>query len=281
MAGTITTASLFALKQRCERIACLTCYDAAFAQLLERAGVEVLLVGDSLGMVIQGRSTTVPVTLEQMVYHSRCVSRVAAHSLVIADMPFMSYATPDRALETAARLMGEGGAAMVKLEGGEALVETVARLTAFGAPVCAHLGLLPQSVHLLGGYRVQGRETADAERIESDALALQDAGASLLVLECVPSALAARLSQRLQIPVIGIGAGNACDGQVLVLHDVLGLTPGTAPRFSKNFLAAAAAGNKAAAGDGAHSGFSIEAAIEGYVDAVKSGAFPAAEHTLA
>jgi 3-methyl-2-oxobutanoate hydroxymethyltransferase len=281
-ARTITTTSLLALKQRGERIACLTCYDAAFAKVLERSGVEVLLVGDSLGMVIQGQPTTVPVTLDQMVYHSRCVTRAAERSLVIADMPFMSYATPERAVEVAARLMGEGGAVMVKLEGGEAVVDTVARLTAFGAPVCAHLGLLPQSVHQLGGYRVQGREAADAERIEADALALQEAGASLLILECVPSALAAALAQRLRIPVIGIGAGNRCDGQVLVLHDVLGLTPGTAPRFSKNFLAelapAAVAG---AAGDGTGSDFSIEAAIKGYVEAVKSGAFPAPEHTLA
>ncbi|MBK1618222.1 3-methyl-2-oxobutanoate hydroxymethyltransferase [Lamprobacter modestohalophilus] len=285
-ARTITTTSLRALKQRGERIACLTCYDAAFARVLERSGVEVLLVGDSLGMVIQGQPTTVPVTLDQMVYHSRCVTRAAERSLVIADMPFMSYATPERAVAAAARLMGEGGAAMVKLEGGEPLVETVARLTAFGAPVCAHLGLLPQSVHQLGGYRVQGREAADAERIETEALALQDAGASLLILECVPSALAAALAQRLRIPVIGIGAGNRCDGQVLVLHDVLGLTPGAAPRFSKNFLAelasVAVAGSASVdASDGSGVAFGIEAAIKGYVEAVKSGAFPAPEHTLA
>ncbi|MCF8003983.1 MAG: 3-methyl-2-oxobutanoate hydroxymethyltransferase [Chromatiaceae bacterium] len=285
-ARTITTTSLLALKQRGERIACLTCYDAAFARVLERSGVEVLLVGDSLGMVIQGQPTTVPVTLDQMVYHSRCVTRAAERSLVIADMPFMSYATPERAVAAAARLMGEGGAAMVKLEGGEPLVETVARLTAFGAPVCAHLGLLPQSVHQLGGYRVQGREAAEAERIETEALALQDAGASLLILECVPSALAAALAQRLRIPVIGIGAGNRCDGQVLVLHDVLGLTPGAAPRFSKNFLAevasVAVAGSASVdASDGSGVAFGIEAAIKGYVEAVKSGAFPAPEHTLA
>ncbi|MBK5938706.1 3-methyl-2-oxobutanoate hydroxymethyltransferase [Halochromatium roseum] len=285
-ARTITTTSLLALKQRGERIACLTCYDAAFARVLERSGVEVLLVGDSLGMVIQGQPTTVPVTLDQMVYHSRCVTRAAERSLVIADMPFMSYATPERAVAAAARLMGEGGAAMVKLEGGEPLVEIVARLTAFGAPVCAHLGLLPQSVHQLGGYRVQGREAADAERIEAEALALQDAGASLLILECVPSALAAALAQRLRIPVIGIGAGNRCDGQVLVLHDVLGLTPGTAPRFSKNFLAelapAAVAGSGGVDADGGSgAAFGIDAAIKGYVEAVKSGAFPAPEHTLA
>ena len=276
-AEAITTTALRARKQRREPIACLTCYDAAFAHLLERAGVEVLLVGDSLGMVVQGQSTTVPVTLDQMVYHSRCVTRVAQQSLVIADLPFMSYATPERALESTARLMGEGGAAMVKLEGGAALAETVARLTAFGAPVCAHLGLLPQSIHQLGGYRVQGREAEMAARIEADALALQAAGASLLVLECVPSALATALAQRLQIPVIGIGAGKGCDGQVLVLHDILGLTPGKAPRFSKNFLADLGAG--ASADDRA--GISIEAAVRAYVAAVKAGAFPAPEHTLA
>lgn len=265
----ITNATLAALKERGERIACLTCYDAAFARLLEDAGVEVLLVGDSLGMVIQGQPTTVPVTVDHMVYHTRCVSRVARRGLIVADMPFMSYATPERALETAARLMGEGGAAMVKLEGGAALAETVSRLTAFGAPVCAHLGLLPQSVHQLGGYRIQGRDDAGAERIRADALALQGAGASMLVLECVPSVLAGALAATLRIPVIGIGAGNTCDGQVLVLQDMLGLTPGGGPRFSKNFLSDSAAG----AG--------IDAAIEAYVQAVKSGTFPASEHTLA
>ncbi|MFP4246135.1 MAG: 3-methyl-2-oxobutanoate hydroxymethyltransferase [Halochromatium sp.] len=308
-AEAMTTTTLLARKQRREPIACLTCYDAAFAQLLERAGVEVLLVGDSLGMVVQGQATTVPVSLEQMVYHSRCVTRVARQSLVIADLPFMSYATPERALESTARLMGEGGAAMVKLEGGAALAETVARLTAFGAPVCAHLGLLPQSIHQLGGYRVQGRDAEMAARIEADALALQAAGASLLVLECVPSALATALAQRLRIPVIGIGAGKGCDGQVLVLHDILGLTPGKAPRFSKNFLADLGAGGFAedqaddpsgAQADGAtadqaadrtgaaahgrpadRTGISIEAAVRAYVAAVKTGTFPAPEHTLA
>ncbi len=280
-AATVTTTTLLARKQRGEPIACLTCYDAAFAQLLERAGVEVLLVGDSLGMVVQGHSTTVPVTLDQMVYHSRCVTRVAEQSLVIADLPFMSYATPERALEAAARLMGEGGAAMVKLEGGGALAETVARLTALGAPVCAHLGLLPQSIHQLGGYRVQGRDAEMAARIEADALALQAAGASLLVLECVPSALATALAQRLRIPVIGIGAGQGCDGQVLVLHDILGLTPGKAPRFSKNFLAELSAGAQADDQASDRAGISIEAAVRAYVAAVKAGAFPASEQILA
>jgi 3-methyl-2-oxobutanoate hydroxymethyltransferase len=262
----MTSAGLAAMKRRGERIACLTCYDAAFTRLLESAGVEVLLVGDSLGMVLQGQPTTLPVTLTHMVYHTACVSRVAARALVIADMPFLSYATTDRALATAERLMGEGGASMLKLEGGAALADTVLRLTRFGAPVCAHLGLLPQSVHQFGGYRYQGKDDAGAARIEADALALQDAGASLLVLECVPAALAARLAGQLEIPVIGIGAGNACDGQVLVLHDMLGLLPGRAPRFSRDF---------AAAGGG------VPEALARYVAAVKDGSFPGPGETLA
>jgi len=265
----ITTASLAAFKQSREPIACLTCYDAAFAQLLERAGVELLLVGDSLGMVIQGHASTLAVTLDQMVYHTGCVSRAASRSLVVADMPFLSYATPQLALATAARLMGEGGATMVKLEGGAWLADTVSQLTRSGVPVCAHLGLLPQSVHQLGGYRVQGRDPAGAERIRADALSLQEAGASLLVLECVPSALAASLAQTLQIPVIGIGSGSRCDGQVLVLYDILGLTPGRVPRFSKNFIA------------GLDTGTGVEAAIAAYVAAVKAGEFPSLEQTLA
>jgi len=260
-----TNASLANMKRRGERIACLTCYDAAFCRVLEGAGVDVLLVGDSLGMVLQGHSTTVPVTLDHMVYHSRCVSRVSERALVIADMPFMSYASPERALAAAERLMGEGGAAMVKLEGAGPAVETTALLTRYGAPVCAHLGLLPQSVHQLGGYRYQGKDDDGAAVIRADALALQDAGASLLVLECVPAELAAALSAELLIPVIGIGAGNRCDGQVLVLHDMLGLTPGRPPRFSRNFMDA---------------GGSVSEAVAAYVAAVRSGAFPGPEHTL-
>jgi 3-methyl-2-oxobutanoate hydroxymethyltransferase len=260
----ITSATLVAMKRRGERIACLTCYDAAFARLLEAAGVEVLLVGDSLGMVLQGQPTTVPVKLDHMVYHSACVSRVAERALVIADMPFLSYATEDRALAAAERLMGEGGAAMVKLEGGAALADTVRRLTRFGAPVCAHLGLLPQSIHQLGGYRYQGKDDAGAARIRADALALQDAGASLLVLECVPAALAEALARELAVPVIGIGAGNGCDGQVLVLHDMLGLLPGRSPSFSRDFAAAAG---------------SVAAALADYVAQVKAGAFPGPDET--
>lgn len=261
----ITSTTLATMKRRGEAIACLTCYDAAFAGLLESAGLEVLLVGDSLGMVLQGQASTVAVKLEHMVYHTACVSRAARRALVIADMPFLSYASAERALTAAEQLMGAGGAAMVKLEGGAELAETVTRLTRFGVPVCGHLGLLPQSVHRLGGYRYQGRDDAGAARIRADALALQDAGASLLVLECVPAALAQALAAELDLPVIGIGAGNGCDGQVLVLHDMLGLLPGRAPTFSKDFAAAY--------GD-------VAAALAGYVAEVKDRSFPGAAHTL-
>ncbi|MGB5732965.1 MAG: 3-methyl-2-oxobutanoate hydroxymethyltransferase [Thiohalocapsa sp.] len=260
-----TSATLASKKQRGERITCLTCYDAAFCRVLEHAGVDVLLVGDSLGMVLQGHASTVPVTLDHMVYHTQCVSRVSEHALIIADLPFMTYASSERALAAAERLMGEGGATMVKLEGAGATVETTRLLTRFGAPVCAHLGLLPQSVHQLGGYRYQGKDEAGAAAIRADALALQDAGASMLVLECVPADLAASLSAELLIPVIGIGAGNRCDGQVLVLHDMLGLTPGRPPRFSRNFMAA---------------GGSVSDAVAAYVSAVQSGTFPGPEQTL-
>ncbi len=264
-AARLSVPALSTLKQQGERIACLTCYDASFAQMLEAAGVEVLLVGDSLGMVVQGQATTLPVTLEQMVYHTACVTRRRQRALVVADMPFLSYTNPEQALSSAARLMQEGGADMVKLEGGGAVVDCVRALTEFGVPVCAHLGLLPQSVLRLGGYRVQGRDHAGAERIRHAALALQDAGAGLLVLECVPVHLAQEISHTLNIPVIGIGAGAGCDGQVLVLYDVLGITPGRVPRFAKNFLPEHPSPSAAAAA---------------YVAAVKNGSFPAAEHSF-
>lgn len=264
-AARLTGPALSALKRQGEKIACLTCYDASFAQLLEAAGVEVLLVGDSLGMVVQGQETTLPVTLEQMVYHTACVTRRRQRALVVADLPFLSYATPEQALASAARLMQAGGADMVKLEGGAAVVEAVGALTDYGVPVCAHLGLLPQSVLRLGGYRVQGRDHASAERIRHAALALQDAGAGLLVLECVPAHLAQEISHTLNIPVIGIGAGVACDGQVLVLYDVLGITPGSVPRFAKSFISE-------------HP--SPAAAVAAYVAAVKDGSFPTAEHSF-
>jgi len=259
----ITVATLSRMKQGGEKIAALTCYDATFTRVLEAAGVEVLLVGDSLGMVVQGHSTTLPVRVSEMVYHTRSVARVRRRALLVTDMPFMSYSSPVQALRTAARLMQEGGSQMVKIEGGAARLDVVEALTRQGIPVCAHLGLLPQSVHQLGGYRVQGRSSEEARTIETDALAMQDAGASLLILECIPAALAARVAARLRIPVIGIGAGAACDGQVLVLYDMLGLQVTQPPRFVKDFLQ--------------QSG-SVGKAIETYVQAVKAGAFPGPEH---
>jgi 3-methyl-2-oxobutanoate hydroxymethyltransferase len=261
----VTVSTLASMKGRGERIACLTCYDATFTRLLERAGLDVLLVGDSLGMVLQGQETTVPVTLDQMVYHCACVARRQERALLIGDMPFLTYATPERALATAGRLMQEGGVHMVKLEGGAALVQTVAALAAQGVPVCGHLGLLPQSVHKLGGYRFQGRDAAGAQTIRDDALALQNAGAGLLVLECVPAALAAEIGGSLAIPVIGIGAGAGCDGQVLVLHDMLGLNTDRPPSFSKDFLAGRTDG--------------VAGALASYVQEVKAGTFPGPEQT--
>jgi 3-methyl-2-oxobutanoate hydroxymethyltransferase len=262
-AAPISVATLAAMKTRGERITCLTCYDASFARLLDAAGLDVLLVGDSLGMVLQGHSTTVPVTVDQMVYHTACVARGRTHALLIADLPFLACATPEWALTHAARLMQEGGAQVVKLEGGASVVETVRRLTEQGVPVCAHLGLLPQSVNRIGGYRFQGRDPDSAQRIRQDALALQEAGASLLVLECVPAALGETISRALTIPVIGIGAGAGCDGQVLVLHDMLGLNS-RPPRFSRDFLK----------GQGA-----VSEALAAYVAAVRAGSFPGTEET--
>ncbi len=251
------------MKVRREKIAVLTSYDASFTRVLEGAGVEVLLVGDSLGMVIQGHDSTLPVTVQDMVYHTRNVARACTTSLLIADMPFLSYETPARALQTGTNLMQAGGAHMVKLEGGAEQVDTVAHLVAYGIPVCGHVGLLPQSVHKQGGYKVQGRDAASARAIREDALALENAGASLLVLECIPASLAEEITSALKIPVIGIGAGAACDGQVLVLYDMLGITPRKMPRFVRNFLTETG---------------SVEAAIATYVAAVKDGSFPAAEH---
>jgi len=213
----VTTASLIQMKQQGEKIAVLTSYDASFTQLIEAAEVEVILVGDSLGMVIQGQESTLPVRVDDMVYHTRCVARARRNSLLIADMPFMSYSSSEQALNTAGRLMKDGGAQMVKLEGGATQLETVSQLTANGIPVCAHLGLLPQSVHKLGGYRVQGKDEESARIMKEDALALEAAGAQMLVMECVPEGLAEDISRALGIPVIGIGAGAGCDGQVLVL----------------------------------------------------------------
>ncbi len=263
----ITVTTLQEMKRNGEKIACLTAYDSSFATLLEEAGVEILLVGDSLGMVIQGRDTTLPVTLEEMIYHTRCVARGSRRALLMADMPFLADADPRLALLGAGRLLKEGGAHMVKLEGGTVQLETVRRLAAHGIPVCAHLGLQPQSVHKLGGYRVQGRDAETARRIREDALELQGAGADMLLLECVPAPLAADISRTLRIPVIGIGAGPGCDAQVLVLYDMLGITPGRRPSFSHDFLSDPEAGPTHVAG-----------AVRRYVEAVKSGAFPAPRH---
>ncbi len=263
MKNKITLSTLERMKAAGEKIAVLTAYDAAFARLAESAGVEVILVGDSLGMVVQGHDSTLPVTVEEMVYHTAMVNRGCSLPLLVADMPFMSHGTPRQALDSAGKLMKEGGAHMVKLEGGHAQVETVRHLTDRAVPVCAHLGLLPQSIHQLGGYKVQGRDSRSAERILRDARELQQAGAQMLVLECIPEVLGKEISLALDIPVIGIGAGRGCDGQVLVLHDMLGITPGKAPGFSRNFMADTG---------------SVEAAMCAYVEAVHNGSFPAREH---
>lgn len=261
----ITINTLLAHKEAGEKFTCLTAYDASFARVLDQAGVDVILVGDSLGMVIQGHETTVPVTMDDMVYHAACVSRLTHQALLMVDMPFMSYNTVEQALENAARLMREGGAHMVKLEGGRVQLPVVQAMSDRGIPVCAHLGLQPQSVHKLGGYHVQGRDKSSANAMLLDAERLQEAGADMLLLECVPSALAKEICTTIQIPVIGIGAGPDADAQVLVLQDILGITPGKPPRFSQNFLQQAG---------------SITAAVEAYIDAVKTGQFPSEEHTF-
>jgi 3-methyl-2-oxobutanoate hydroxymethyltransferase len=259
----VTLTTLQQLKRDGEKIASLTAYDASFAQVGEEAGVEVLLVGDSLGMVLQGQDSTLPVTVADMAYHTRCVRAGAKRPLLVVDMPFMSYADPQQALRSAATLM-RAGAHVVKLEGSAWLEETIQALTRHGIPVCGHLGLLPQSVNLLGGYRVQGRDAEQAHDLMNAAFALQEAGARLLVLECIPATLGQEISRAIEIPVIGIGAGPDCDGQVLVLQDLLGITPGRAPAFSKDFLGGNPNG--------------IRGAIGAYVEAVKNGSFPAPEH---
>jgi 3-methyl-2-oxobutanoate hydroxymethyltransferase len=242
----------------------LTCYDASFAALLDNCGVDSILVGDSLGMVIQGETSTLPVTLEQVAYHTRCVARGMRTAWLIADMPFGSYqAGPAAASESAVKLM-QAGAQMVKVEGGAWLAPTVAFLVERGIPVCAHLGLTPQSVHALGGYRIQGKSDGDAARLIADAKALQDAGATMLVLELIPAKLAVQITQALAIPTIGIGAGNQCSGQVLVLHDMLDVYPGKKARFVRNFLEGRP---------------NIRAAIEAYVKAVKDRSFPTADES--
>ena len=258
----VTIPSLFELRQRKEKITMLTCYDASFASTMDRCGVEILLIGDSLGMVCQGHNSTLPVSIADMVYHTASVARGNQHALLLADMPFASYATPEQAYANAAQLI-QAGAHMVKLEGGQWLLETVKFLTERSIPVCAHLGLTPQSVHQLGGYKVQGKTDAAAELLKTEALALQAAGASLLVLEAIPSALAKQVTEALNIPTIGIGAGPDCSGQVLVMHDMLGVFPGKKARFVKDFMEGQT---------------SIEQAILAFVQEVKEVSFPAPEH---
>jgi 3-methyl-2-oxobutanoate hydroxymethyltransferase len=260
----VTLATLQEMKAQRRKIVSLTCYDASFTQVLEAAGVDAFIVGDSLGMVLKGYESTVAVTMADMIYHAASVARVGRHALRVVDLPFMSYATPELALGNAARLMREGGAHVVKLEGGREMAGVVGHLVRHSIPVCGHVGLLPQSVHKLGGYRVQGRDSAGAEAVLSDARALESAGAALLVIECVPAELAARVSAAVSIPTIGIGAGPGCDGQVLVLYDMLGITRGRRPRFVKDFLAETG---------------SIPAAIAAYAQAVRDGRYPGPEHS--
>ena len=250
-------------KRRGEKIVAVTAYDASFAAAADAAGIDVVLVGDSLGMVVQGHASTLPVTVDQIVYHTACVARGLRRALLIADMPFLSARDASTALATARRLMGEGGDAMVKLEGSGWANDVIRALSERDVPVCAHLGLTPQSVHKLGGFRVQGREEAAAARLRSAAREIQEAGADLLVLECVPSALAAEITRDLAIPTIGIGAGVDCDGQVLVMYDLIGLAGGRRPRFVRNFLAGQD---------------SIVGALSAYADAVRSRAFPGPEN---
>lgn len=260
----VTVPGLLAMKAEGRRIVMLTAYDASFAWQLESAGIDMALVGDSLGMVVQGHRNTLPVTLDHIVYHTAAVARGLSATMLVADLPFMADRDVAHALEAGARLVGEAGAAMVKLEGAAPhVLEAIAALDARAIPVCAHLGLTPQSLHKFGGFRIQGREQSAADRVLNDALAVQAAGASVLVMEGVPVELGRRVTEAVTIPVIGIGAGPHCDGQVLVIHDLLGITPGKRPKFSKDFL---------------RGRDSVAAAITAYADDVRSGAFPAPEH---
>ena len=261
----ITITKLLAMHAEGEKITMLTAYDSTMSALLNRCGIEVILIGDSLGNVIQGHSSTTPVTVEQVAYHTECVARTNTHAFVIADLPFASYGDPVQALDSAATLM-RAGADMVKLEGGDWQIEIIRYLVERSVPVCAHLGLLPQSVHVLGGYKVQGKSKDAATLMLEQALACQEAGAQMVVLEAIPSSLGEKITTELNIPTIGIGAGPDCSGQVLVLPDMLGISPGRPPKFVKNFME----GHQ-----------SIESAVKAYVREVKSGKFPAPEHGFA
>lgn len=258
----ITVSTLIKMKKQGEKISTITAYDASFAKLFDQAGIHAVLVGDSLGMVLQGQDATLPVSTEHMAYHTQCVKRGIESALIISDLPFMSYATPEQAYENAGKLM-QSGASMVKMEGGRWLVNTIKGLVERGVPVCAHLGLTPQSVNVFGGFKVQGRDNEKALTMVEDAKALAAAGAQLLVLECIPSELGKAITDAIDIPVIGIGAGKDTDGQILVMHDALGISCNYIPKFSRNFLADT--------GD-------IKKAIELYISEVSSGNFPDQAH---
>jgi len=261
----ITLSNLHKMMREGEKITMLTAYDASFAALLDAAGLETLLVGDSLGNVLQGHETTLPVSLRDMVYHTQCVARGAKRSFIIGDMPFGTFQiSPQDAFRNAAEIMA-AGAQMVKIEGGRPMLETISFLTERGIPVCGHLGLTPQSVHQLGGYRVQGKAEDDAQRMLDDARILEQAGAGMIVLEAIPAALASQITAAAGVPTIGIGAGVDCHGQVLVLHDMLDVYPGKKAKFVKNYMKAAG---------------SIQGAVELYVKEVRDGTFPGREHSF-
>jgi 3-methyl-2-oxobutanoate hydroxymethyltransferase len=262
----VTVPSLRSMSARGQRIVMVTAYDATFARMLDEGGADILLVGDSLGNVVQGLDTTLPVTLDEMIYHARCVSRGARRAHLVGDMPFMSYqVSSEKALENAGRFLSQGNMHAVKLEGGVEMAETIRRIVSAGIPVMGHVGLTPQSVHAMGGFKVQGKDEDDADRVLRDALAVADAGAYALVLEGIPSALATRIRTQLPIPTIGIGAGPDCDGQVLVCYDMLGLTPERVPRFVKMYEKLYERG--------------VEA-MRGYAEEVRNGAFPTAAHSF-
>jgi len=258
----LTVSSFLKMKSEGQKITALTAYDASFAQLFDQQNVEILLIGDSLGMVLKGEDSTLGVSIDDIAYHTKCVCAGVDRAFVIADMPFMTYGSKQQALDNAAKLV-RAGASMVKVEGGEWLLDTISALVERSVPVCGHLGLTPQSVNVLGGFKVQGREDKQAKALIESALALQNAGAQMLVLECVPIALAKQVSERLTIPVIGIGAGADTDGQILVMHDLLGISANYMPKFSKNFLAET--------GD-------IRSAVDKYIEDVKSASFPDSKH---
>ncbi|KAB8062856.1 3-methyl-2-oxobutanoate hydroxymethyltransferase [Janthinobacterium violaceinigrum] len=258
----VTIHTLATLRAAGEKITMLTCYDASFASLMDRCGVEILLIGDSLGMVCNGHNSTLPVTVAELAYHTAAVARGSKSAMILADLPFGAYATPETAYANAVILM-QAGAHMIKIEGGAWLADIVRFLTERGIPICAHIGLTPQFVHQLGGYKVQGKSTESATELKNDALTLQNAGAAIVLMEAMPSQLGKEVTEMLTIPTIGIGAGPDCSGQVLVMHDMLGVFPGRKARFVRNFMEGAA---------------SIDDAVIGYVKAVKDGSFPALEH---